>query len=382
MTEERPTGVEAVKRKQLLYVYVDWTQEPAPRPFYVGKGTRGRLLSLHRSDLHDQYIREYGVHRIAVFESVDVDDVNGCERFLIKHYHTEAAKGWGANKNPGGAGQRPGVPKTPEHRHKLSLANIGKHDHSGEKHPSWGKKRSDEQRANISLSLKGLMTGERNPRWKADVSKSTRSKISAALKASSHRGEKISNSKLTEVQVIEIKLRSGSFSSVRAAAVALAPEFKVSIGSITGILTGRTWRHVCVPSSIMDTEFVIPVPHKRSELETTRALLRQQKQDTSYINTMLADVDAGRAQCLPEDGDGAEHSNVVGLVKSLSMEPCSCYHGMGSFTGTINTLTGQTEYKTDLGPKTECLRCRARRALEADGVPYEKVDHLTLRVML
>jgi len=75
-------------------------------------------------------------------------------------------------------------------------------------------------------------------------------------------------------------------------------------------------------------------------------------------------------------------SNVVGLVKSLSMGPCSCYRGMGSCSWSYNSQTGEADYKTDPGPLTTCLRCRARQALEADGIDYEKVDHLPMRVTL
>ncbi len=54
------------------------------------------------------------------------------------------------------------------------------------------------------------------------------------------------------------------------------------------------------------SDFIIPIPNKRSELASTRAFLLQQKQDTSYIDTLLADVDAGKAQCLPEDPEKPE----------------------------------------------------------------------------
>jgi len=54
------------------------------------------------------------------------------------------------------------------------------------------------------------------------------------------------------------------------------------------------------------SDFIIPIPNKRSELESTRAFLLQQGQDTRYIDTLLADVDAGKAKCLPEDTSKSE----------------------------------------------------------------------------
>lgn len=75
-------------------------------------------------------------------------------------------------------------------------------------------------------------------------------------------------------------------------------------------------------------------------------------------------------------------SNVVELVKGLSQGPCGCYYAHSQGGWGYDAASG--EIKTDFrpGPKTECLRCRARRALEADGIDYERVDHLPLRVSL
>lgn len=37
---------------------------------------------------------------------------------------------------------------------------------------------------------------------------------------------------------------------------------------------------------------------------------------------------------------------------------------------------GSSFHRHDPGPKKECMRCKARRALEADGVEYDKDDRL------
>jgi hypothetical protein len=183
-----------------------------------------------------------------MFESFEHETTLRCEKFLISHFKTEASKGWGANKNPGGAGQRAGVPKSLEHRQKLSEANKGKHDHRGSKHPSWGKKRSPEQRANISSSLQGKMCGEKNPRWGANVSDNTRQRISAGLRSSPlNRGEKSNLSKLTTTQVIEVKTSFNEFPTIKSACIFYAAKFGVTDLTVLGIIKGKTWLHVTVP---------------------------------------------------------------------------------------------------------------------------------------
>jgi len=73
-----------------------------------------------------------------------------------------------------------------------------------------------------------------------------------------------------------------------------------------------------------------------------------------------------------------EHSNVISLVKSLSRGRCGCYQINGSLSiGAYDPLTGaETPFKSTHGDTIKCQRCIARAALEADGIDYEKVDHL------
>ena len=70
------------------------------------------------------------------------------------------------------------------------------------------------------------------------------------------------------------------------------------------------------------------------------------------------------------------------LLKIAAQGPCSCYYAHGSGGWSLDSKTGEAKSNFDLGPKTECFRCRARRALERDGVEYEKVDHLPTTVTL
>jgi hypothetical protein len=68
------------------------------------------------------------------------------------------------------------------------------------------------------------------------------------------------------------------------------------------------------------------------------------------------------------------NDNVIAMVKDLSRGPCSCSYQNGSFGIGWNPTTGKQTFSGDPGPKTECMRCRARRCLEADNVEYEKDD--------
>jgi DNA endonuclease I-like protein len=88
-----------------IYVYIDWTLEALPRPFYVGQGDRSRVMALKRNQLHADIVTQHGIRR----EIVTVTDVVGAnleERRLIAELKTRHnVKGhWGANKAGGGRG--------------------------------------------------------------------------------------------------------------------------------------------------------------------------------------------------------------------------------------------------------------------------------------
>jgi len=72
--------------------------------------------------------------------------------------------------------------------------------------------------------------------------------------------------------------------------------------------------------------------------------------------------------------------HVIDLVRTLSQGRCACFCPMGSAGWTTDPLTGTQEFHCERGPKEECLRCAARRCLEADGIEYEKIDHVQVIV--
>lgn len=47
----------------MFHVYIDYTLETTPRPFYVGKGTEERVQFMHRNTVHSRIVAKYGVTR-------------------------------------------------------------------------------------------------------------------------------------------------------------------------------------------------------------------------------------------------------------------------------------------------------------------------------
>jgi hypothetical protein len=70
------------------------------------------------------------------------------------------------------------------------------------------------------------------------------------------------------------------------------------------------------------------------------------------------------------------HANTISLVKSLSVGTCSCYEINGSCGMGYDPTTGKSTYTSKSGTKIKCMRCKARDALDADGVEYEKDDRV------
>ncbi len=102
------------------YVYVDWTTEAEPRPFYVGKGNDARLNRLMRNRLHTNIKRKYGFAREVVMVTSVEEYAMNREKDLIAKYKTNVTKAghWGANLTDGGEGNSGGT-RSPELRKLL-----------------------------------------------------------------------------------------------------------------------------------------------------------------------------------------------------------------------------------------------------------------------
>jgi hypothetical protein len=199
----------------MWYVYVDWTLELIPRPFYVGKGNEYRIGRRDRDNDHWRHIAEkHGWRRELVMGTKDEAFALAEEKRLIKEHRTFYGHDdyiWGANKTLGGEG-------TTGAKHTGPFFNISK------KTGAW--------RARMSSS---------NPMFDDE----TRQRHTAFMKSEEHRhfqsvtntGAGNGNAKLTVEDVLKIRrLRALGVSQI-----ALARQFKVSHQCISRIVLRETW---------------------------------------------------------------------------------------------------------------------------------------------
>lgn len=114
-----------------FYVYVDYTLEESPRPFYVGKGNEDRVNLMKRNPRHTAIAEAYGMRREIVMTTIVEQVALNREIELIAQLMTrDDLGGWGANFTDGGDGTSGWVPSE-ETRRKISQANRG-HRHTAE----------------------------------------------------------------------------------------------------------------------------------------------------------------------------------------------------------------------------------------------------------
>lgn len=70
------------------YVYVDWTTETTPRPFYVGQGDDNRVRCMQRNPKHTNMKNKYGINREIVLSTDSESDSLAVETQLIAEFHT------------------------------------------------------------------------------------------------------------------------------------------------------------------------------------------------------------------------------------------------------------------------------------------------------
>ncbi len=179
-------------------IYVDYTLEETPRPFYVGKGVLERVKSLTRNNLHSRISKKYGIERKVIFETDNEQEAFEIEKKLILEYKTFIhgdANSWGANLTQGGEGTS-GMIMSDEAKRKNSESN--KISCSKEKNGMYGKHHSEETRKKIGIRSRGrhksvetrqkMSTSlrQRNLTTKRkQISEATRQKISEARKGKS-----------------------------------------------------------------------------------------------------------------------------------------------------------------------------------------------------
>lgn len=151
-------------------VYVDYTQEETPRPFYVGKGSAARVKYIPRNQLHESIMRKYGLDRRIEFETDDEQEAFAVETELIAKYHTlmnHEPGQWGANFTAGGDGNSGWVPSE-ETRRKIGVKSKNRKDteetrlkksrastEQAARHRAEGYRLTDETKEKISAARRG-----------------------------------------------------------------------------------------------------------------------------------------------------------------------------------------------------------------------------------
>ena len=112
--------------QQLFYVYVDYTLEDSPRPFYVGMGNQGRARLLRRNKKHTWVTKQHGQQRTIIFETDIREYAIAREIELIKELDTfnpniKDYTDIRCNRTRGGEGA-PGYKFTSEQRQRQASA--------------------------------------------------------------------------------------------------------------------------------------------------------------------------------------------------------------------------------------------------------------------
>jgi len=124
-----------LKSTKHYHVYVDRTSEGVP--FYVGKGSTRRVLTLRRNGKHKHVAITHGINRIIEFETSDENQAFEQERRLIVNYHTfvndDLAGPFACNFTIGGDGTS-GFKWSDEAITRVSHQRKGKNNRLGSKH--------------------------------------------------------------------------------------------------------------------------------------------------------------------------------------------------------------------------------------------------------
>lgn len=205
----------------------------------------------NRSAIICSAIRKYGKDNFSIVciqDNVAINDLDGAEQYWIKYYDTFGKFGY--NATTGGNQCRisdetklkiskalTGKKHTDEHNRHVSEAQKGLH--VGELNSFYGKHHSKETIKKIKETLQGQMDGENNPFYGKQHSEESRSKMSASH-IGKQTGEKHPRSKLTEKDVLEIRLavKDGIKRTD------LAKQYGVGKTAIDKIVNRHTWSHI------------------------------------------------------------------------------------------------------------------------------------------
>lgn len=176
-------------------VYVDYTTEEFPRPFYVGKGNSFRVSNLKRNRLHTNIMNKYGIKRLIVLETDDETEALNKEIELIAEYNTciYDEGSWGANFTRGGEGTS-GMKHSEESKRKNSETNKATAADKlarGIPNAMYGKHLSEETKQKIGDNQRGWKHSEKA---KKKISEATK-RIHTGMKRSEETKQKIAESR-------------------------------------------------------------------------------------------------------------------------------------------------------------------------------------------
>jgi hypothetical protein len=242
----------------IFHVYVDWTDEKCPRPFYVGKGNEFRIQHYVRNKKHKFIRKTLGIQRKIVFSSTNEKECFQKEIELISKYHTFyiddlADKEIVCNFTKGGDGTTGWIPTTTQRE------NIAKGIKKAyEKNPELGKLISDKAkirmsdpnfRAKISQKIKdalALMPEDKKREMHQKSAVSNRGKISP------QRGSNSWRTTLNDVLVRQIK---NEYNDLRKnhkktkTVKLLCEKHNQTYNVIYKIVSNVTWKHIEVTNN-------------------------------------------------------------------------------------------------------------------------------------
>ena len=206
-------------------------------PFYIGIGvsTKRAYSKTHRNDHWKAIVGKTDYEVEVLFDDIDYEYAKIKEKEFIALYKRKEDGGLLCNLTLGGDGVL-GIVHTEDARKKMGAPNKGKtisEWHRKRISEFWkGKPTPEETKKKMSES----QLGEKNSRYGIKASEETRQKMINSAK----RGENNHSSKLTELDVLEIRnLYKKEISSRK-----LAKMFNVQKNCILSIIHKKTWKHI------------------------------------------------------------------------------------------------------------------------------------------
>jgi hypothetical protein len=206
-------------------------------PFYIGIGldTKRAYSKTHRNAHWKSIVGKTDYEVEILFDDIDYEYAKIKEKEFIALYRRKEDGGILCNLTLGGDGVL-GIVHTEEARKKMGAPNKGKTISEWQKQRTSefhkGKKVSEETRKKMSKSV----LGEKNHMYGTKASEETKQKMINSAK----RGEQNMSSKLTELNVLEIrKLHNEGYSSRK-----IAKMFNVVKNTALSIINKKTWKHI------------------------------------------------------------------------------------------------------------------------------------------